>query len=127
MRLHDSLMVVEIALPSVLLTGAGLAIRGFIAIQNHGWIRPSPCLSFAVPLSDGHYLEWAGRLALYQDIISELRQPRKSKRRLLALSVYRPTTALEQKLIFAVSFASQAPDVSLNLVQGGSLHPLERS
>jgi predicted permease len=70
-RLHDSLMVAEITLSLVLLTGAGMAIRGLVALQNQSLgYNPKHALTFQMPLSEGHYMQWASRLAFYQNVLT---------------------------------------------------------
>jgi hypothetical protein len=56
--LHNTLMVAEIALSLVLLTGAGLAVRGLVALQsqNLGY-DPKHALTFLMPLSEGRYTQ----------------------------------------------------------------------
>jgi hypothetical protein len=68
-------MVAEITLSLVLLTRAGIAVRGLLAMQNQSLgYNPKHALTFLVPLSEGHYTQWANRLALYQNVADKLRR-----------------------------------------------------
>ncbi|MBV8551904.1 MAG: ABC transporter permease [Acidobacteriaceae bacterium] len=69
-RFHDALMIFEITLSLLLLTGAGLAVKGLISLQQRrlGY-DPGGVLTFELPLGEGKYMQWAGRRNLYQRII----------------------------------------------------------
>jgi predicted permease len=74
-RLRDALIVVEITLSLVLLTGAGLAIQGLMKLEQQklGY-DPDGVLSFYVPLPSGRYTKWSERQALFTNTLNELRR-----------------------------------------------------
>ena len=74
-RLHDTLMAAEISLSLVLLTGAGLAVQGLLSLERKqlGY-DPNGVLTFQIPLGEGRYTTWAGRQALYQEVVARLRR-----------------------------------------------------
>jgi putative ABC transport system permease protein len=68
-------MVAEVTLSLVLLTGAGLALRGLFALQEESLgYNPQNALTFRVLLSEGRYTQWAARLGFYQGIVNRLRR-----------------------------------------------------
>jgi predicted permease len=74
-RLHNSLIVAEVVLSLVLLTGAGLAVRGLFALKDKSLgYNPRNALTFQVPLDQGRYKQWSTRFALLQNIVSRLRR-----------------------------------------------------
>jgi predicted permease len=119
-RLHDSLMVAEVTLSLILLTGAGLAIRGLFALQNQSLgYNPQNALTFLLPLSEGHYTQWASRQALYQGIVNRLRRLPQVEAASVSATGTPPYNGFGTKAIFDDRPASQAPDVRVNLVQDG--------
>jgi len=74
-RLRDALIVVEITLSLVLLTGAGLAIQGLFRLQREklGY-QPDGVLVFYVPLPSGRYTKWSDRQALFNGALEQLRR-----------------------------------------------------
>ncbi len=117
-RLHDSLMVAEITLSLVLLTGAGLAIRGFLAMQGQrlGY-DPRHALTFLMPLSEGHYTQWASRLQFYQNVVNRLRRSPQVEAAALSGTGTPPYNGIGTKAILDDRPASQAPEVRVNLVE----------
>jgi predicted permease len=121
-RLHDLLMVAEITLSLVLLTGAGLAIRGLFALQRESLgYNPQQALTFLIPLQEGHYKEWAGRLALYQNIVGQLRREPEVTAVAVSATGTPPYNGFRSKAILDDRPASEAPDVEVNIVQNGYL------
>jgi predicted permease len=119
-RLHDALMVAEVTLSLVLLTGAGLAIRGLVSLQNQNLgYEPQHALTFLLPLSEGHYTQWASRLALYQDILNTLRRAPQVDAAVVSGTGTPPYNGFETKAILDDRPADQAPDVRVNLVADG--------
>jgi predicted permease len=119
-RLHDTLMVAEITLSLILLTGAGLAIRGLVALQNQSLgYKPRHALTFLMPLSEGHYTQWASRVLLYHDIVSHLRRARQVEAAAVSVTGIPPYNGFGTKAILDDSPADQAPEVRVNLVQDG--------
>lgn len=73
-RFHDSLMVFEITLALVLLTGAALAVKGFVTLQQKTLgFDPKNVLTFEVPLGEGNYTRFGARLNFFEAIVSRLR------------------------------------------------------
>ncbi|MBV8072579.1 MAG: ABC transporter permease [Acidobacteriaceae bacterium] len=73
-RLLDLLVVCEVALSLLLLTGAGLALKGLMALQRTplGY-DPEHVLTFEVPLGEGNYLRYGARRNFFDSIVSRLR------------------------------------------------------
>jgi predicted permease len=119
-RLHDALMVAEITLSLVLLTGAGLAIRGLVALQNQSLgYEPQHALTFLLQLSEGHYTQCASCLALYQDILGGLRRSPQVEAATVSGTGTPPYNGFGTKAILDDRPADQAPDVRVNLVADG--------
>jgi predicted permease len=119
-RLHDALMIAEITLSLVLLTGAGMAIRGLFALQRQqlGY-NPRNALTFLMPLSEAHYSQWASRLALYQSVIGSLRRTPQVEAAAISGAGTPPYNGFQTKAILDDRPATQAPDVRVNLIQDG--------
>jgi predicted permease len=125
-RLHDLLMVAEITLSLVLLTGAALAIRGLFALQSQSLgYNPQNALTFLLPLSEGRYTQWASRLALYQNIVSQLRRAPDVTAAAVSGTGTPPFNGFRSKAILDDRPASEAPDVYVNLVQDGYFAAVE--
>jgi putative ABC transport system permease protein len=74
-RLHDALMIAEVTLSLVLLTGAGLAVKGLLALQGRSLgYDPSNVLTFRLPLGEGSYTQWSTRLGFFHEVLSRLRR-----------------------------------------------------
>lgn len=119
-RLHNVLMVSEISLSLVLLTGAGMAIRGLVSLQNQtlGY-NPHNALTFLLPLSEGRYTQWANRLSFYQNIVEKMRREPHVTAVSISGSGTPPYNGIRSKAILDDRPASQAPDVRVNLVEDG--------
>ncbi len=73
-RLRTFLIVGQIALTMVLLVGAGVAIRGFIAMtQVPLGYRPENVLSLNLNLPKGRYNTWTTRGELFQQVLESVR------------------------------------------------------
>lgn len=73
-RMLGSLVVVEVALALVLLTGAGLLIRSFIHLQNvNPGFRPEGVLTSRVSLPNARYSEPAAQSAFFDAAIARIR------------------------------------------------------
>jgi predicted permease len=119
-RLHDALMAAEIALSLLLLTGAGLAIRGLMMLQNQSLgYEPQHALTFLVPLSEGHYTQWASRVALYRDIVGRLRHDPQVVAAAVSATGTPPYNGFGTKAILDDRPADEAPEVRVNLVEDG--------
>ena len=73
-RVRTLLIVGQIALTMVLLVGAGIAIRGFIALTRVplGY-RPENVLSVNIDLPKGRYTTWATRDQLFERVLDSIR------------------------------------------------------
>jgi putative ABC transport system permease protein len=73
-RMRASLIIGQIALTVVLLTGAGVAIRGFLAItQVPLGYRPENVLSFQINLPKGRFQTWETRGQVYRRVLDSIR------------------------------------------------------
>ena len=71
-RTRSALIVAEVALTMVLLAGAGIAIRGFIALTGTRLgFDASNVLTAQINMSADSYRNWAARSAHYQQIMEE--------------------------------------------------------
>jgi predicted permease len=67
-RLHSLLMIFEVTLSLVLLTGAGLAAKGLVALQQLSLgFDPDHVLTFRLGLGS-RYTDWAAERALYEQL-----------------------------------------------------------
>lgn len=73
-RFHNALMAFEIVLSLVLLTGAGLAVKGLLGLQRQrlGY-DPHGVLTFLLPV-EGNYGTWASRRAFFQGVTEHVAQ-----------------------------------------------------
>jgi predicted permease len=119
-RLHDALMITEITLSLVLLTGAGMAIDGLFALQRQqlGY-NPRNALTFLMPISEGRYSQWASRLALYQGVVDSLRRTPQVEAAAVSATGTPPYNGFQTRIILDDRPAAQGPDVRANLVQDG--------
>jgi predicted permease len=116
-RLHNSLIVAEVVLSLVLLTGAGLAVSGLFALENQSLgYNPRNALTFRIPLSETRYKQWSTRLALFHDIVSRLRRLPQVKAAAASGMFIPPYDGMQTKAILDNRPASEAPDIVLNLV-----------
>ncbi|MGH9584163.1 MAG: ABC transporter permease [Bryobacteraceae bacterium] len=119
-RLHNSLIVAEVVLSLVLLTGAGLAVRGLFAMKDKSLgYNPRNALTFRIPLSESRYKQWSSRLALFQNITSRLRRLPQVKAAAVTGSFVPPYGDMQTKAILDDRPASEAPDIAINLVDHG--------
>lgn len=121
-RLHDALMAAEITLSLVLLTGAGLAIRGLFALQRQSLgYDPQHALTFLMPLAEGRYTQWTDRLQLYQNVVGRLRRLPQAESVAVSGTGTPPYNGFGSKAILDDRPASQAPEIRVNLVEDGYL------
>ncbi len=75
LRLRNVLIVSEVTLSLVLLTGAALAAAGMLELtrQKLGY-QPKGVLTLFVPVPAAHYPQWSQRRALFADILEHLRK-----------------------------------------------------
>jgi putative ABC transport system permease protein len=73
-RLRSLLVVSELALSLVLLTGAGLMMQSFMRLQRvNSGVNPNNVLTLAVPLPKAKYEEEEKRRAFFQQLIERVR------------------------------------------------------
>jgi putative ABC transport system permease protein len=74
-RLRDALIISEVTLSLILLTGAALAVAGMLELtrQKLGY-EPKGVLTMYVPVPANHYPQWSQRLAFFDDIVERLRK-----------------------------------------------------
>jgi predicted permease len=73
-KVRNFLIVVEVALTIILLTGASVAIRSFLALERLplGY-RPDHVLAMNIDLPQGRYTTWTARNAFFERLASEFR------------------------------------------------------
>ncbi|HKE25275.1 MAG TPA: ABC transporter permease [Bryobacteraceae bacterium] len=73
-KIRSVLIVAEVALTIVLLTGASIAIRSFLALERVplGY-RPDHVLAMNIDLPPGRYTTWAARNSFYERVAEEFR------------------------------------------------------
>jgi predicted permease len=120
-RLHDGLMVAEITLSLVLLTGAGLAVRGLLALQGQSLgYDPNGVLTFRIPLGEGRYTQWASREMFYQNVLGRLRRLPGVEAAAVSETGTPPYNGGgSSKMILDDRSAAEAPQVRFNLVSDG--------
>jgi hypothetical protein len=116
-RLHDLLIVAEITLSIILLTGSGMAVRGLLALQNQrlGY-NPPKTLTFEVPLREGHYTKWADRLNFCQRVSSYLRRMPQVQAASVPSTFVPPYNGFRTRTILDNRSTSEAPEAEFNLV-----------
>jgi predicted permease len=69
LRANTFLIAAQIALTLVMLTGAGVAMRGFLQLlhTNLGY-QPHNVMSVGIPIHDGTYSNWAARATYFEQI-----------------------------------------------------------
>jgi predicted permease len=74
-RLRDVLIIVEVALSLVLLTGAAFSASGLISLsrQKLGY-DPHGVLTTFIPVPAAHYPQWSQRRAFFSDLTDRLRR-----------------------------------------------------
>jgi predicted permease len=117
-RLHDLLIVAEITLAVVLLTGSGMAVRGLFALQNQSLgYDPRHALTFEVPLREGHYTKWADRLKFCQSVSSYLRRMPQVRAASVSSTFVPPYNGFRTRAILDNRAVSEAPEAEMNMVQ----------
>ena len=72
-RLRNILVAAEIALAVVLLVGAGLMVRGFRTLVDHGTrMEPATLLTMRLELTDNKYHEPHQRVGFYRDVLARI-------------------------------------------------------
>jgi predicted permease len=73
-KIRGGLMVAEVALTVILLTGASVAIRSFLALEHLplGY-RPDHVLTMNVNIPQGRYATWSARNGFFERLASEFR------------------------------------------------------
>src|SRR5260370_18735447 len=73
-KARNILIVAEVALTIILLTGASVAIRSFLALERLplGY-RPDHVLAMNINLPQGRYTTWTARNAFFERMASEFR------------------------------------------------------
>jgi putative ABC transport system permease protein len=72
-RLRNFLVAAQIALAVVLLVGAGLMVRGFRAMVDHGArIEPATLLSLRLAITDKKYKEPHQQVAFYREVLERI-------------------------------------------------------
>jgi predicted permease len=73
-KIRSALIVVEVALTIVLLTGASVAIRSFLALEHVplGY-QPEHVLAMNINLPQGRYTTWSARNGFFERLASEFR------------------------------------------------------
>jgi putative ABC transport system permease protein len=119
-RLHDLLIVAEITLSIVLLTGSGMAVRGLFALQNQplGY-NPQHALTFEVPLREGHYTKWADRLDFCERVSSYLRRMPQVQAASVSSTFVPPYNGFRTRAFLDGGPRSEPPETEINLVQDG--------
>ena len=119
-RFHDALMVSELILSLVLLTGAGLAVKGLLALeQQRLGYDPSNVMSFNVPLGEGKYNTWATRRAFFDSTLDRLARIPGVQAAALTETGVPPWNGFTSKLTLDDRPAAQAPTGRINPVSGG--------
>ena len=119
-RLYDALMVFEISLSLVLLTGAALAVKGLLALQNQrlGY-DPSNVLTFRVPLGESNYSNWASRQAFFRELLDKLARIPAAQAVAMNESGIPPGNGFNSKLILDDRPATEAVTGRVNLISEG--------
>jgi predicted permease len=119
-RLHDALMVVEITLSLVLLTGAGLAVKGLLALEGGALgYDPSNVLTFVLPIGEGSYTQWGARQAFLHEVLSKLRRLPGVDAAAASQTGSPPWNGGTSKALLDDRPASESPQVRWNLVSDG--------
>lgn len=98
-RIRSLLIVFEVALTVMLLVGAGIAIRGFIALTNASLgYDPSNVLTLFVSSREGEYKTWEARRIHFERILDKLRTTRGVQSAAAALSAIPPRIGWDTEL-----------------------------
>jgi len=116
-RLHDLLMIFEVTLSLILLTGAGLAMKGLIALQQErlGY-DPGHVLTFRAAIPDGRYTQWASLRAFYEQVLDRFRRLPGVEAAAVTESGTPPYNGFATKLMLDDRPASEAVMGGMNLV-----------
>ncbi len=119
-RLHDSLMIAEVVLSLVLLTGAGLAVGGLMKLlrQNLGY-DPSHVLTFRIPLAQGRYADWSSRRTFYRNVLARVRRLPDAEAAAISMLGTPPYNGGGSKLLVDGWPLEQGARVRWNLVSDG--------
>jgi predicted permease len=119
-RLHDALMVVEITLSLVLLTGAGLAVKGLLALEGGALgYNPSSVLTFRIPLGEGSYTQWGTRHAFFHEVLNRLRRLPGVEAAAASETGTPPWNGGNSKVTFDDRADSESPQIRWNMVSDG--------
>lgn len=119
-HLHDALMIVEITLSLVLLTGAGLAVKGLLALEGGALgYDPNKVLTFLLPIGEGSYTQWGARQAFFIDVLDRLRRLPGVEAAAASQTGTPPWNGGSSKVLFDDRPASEAPQIRWNLVSDG--------
>lgn len=116
-RMQDLLMISEVTLSLVLLTGAGLAVKGLVSLQQQrlGY-DPANTLTFRVQISDGKYEQWSSQNSFYEQLIERFSRQPGVEGAAVSLSGTPPWNGSGSKLMLDDRPASEAVLGRVNLV-----------
>jgi predicted permease len=119
-RLHDALMVAEVTLSLVLLTAAGLALSGLMALEHKqlGY-DPQNVLTVLIPLGEGRYTSWASREGFFQNVLAQLRRYPEVKFASITEFGTPPYNGIESKIILDDRPPSAGLQVGWGMVSDG--------
>jgi len=119
-RFHEALMICELTLSLLLLTGAGVAVKGLVTLQQErlGY-DPGGVLTFQLPLAEGKYGTWATRRTFYQAVLDHLTRIPGVQAVALSETGIPPYSGFNSNLIFDDRPATQTVKASVNLVSNG--------
>jgi predicted permease len=124
-RLHDLLMVFEVTLSLVLLTGAGLAVKGLVALQEQGLgFDPSHVLTFRVQIGDTRYPNWADQRSFYEQLLDRFARNPGVEDVALSISGTPPYNGFASRLMLDDRPASSAISGRLNMVSANYFETL---
>ncbi|MBV9761725.1 MAG: ABC transporter permease [Acidobacteriaceae bacterium] len=124
-RLQNLLMIFEVTLSIVLLTGAGLAVKGLVLLQQKrlGY-DPGHTLTFRVQILEGKYTQWAGQRDFYERLLESFSRYPGVVDTAVSLSGTPPWNGSGSKLILDDRPASEAVIGRVNLVSSRFLQML---
>jgi predicted permease len=115
-RFHNALMIFEIALSLVLLTGAGLAVQGLVNLQHQRLgFDPGGVLTFQLP-SDDKNATWASRRTFYEEVLAQLTRIPGVQAAAMSETFTPPYNGFNTKIMFDDRPADQRTTARLNLV-----------
>ncbi len=127
-QLHNLLMASEIVLSLVLLTGAGLAVKGMLAMQGkYLGYNPQNVLTFSVPIPEGRYTEWAARQTFYTNILNSLRRLPEVQAASFSATGVPPWSGGRSKIVIPSKASLSGVEARWNLVSDGYLQSLGAS